>query len=307
MPKRSVRSTWISIFKGALEFDEWGQVQEAVDKYEKLNQKIASDLDELEKACLSPADWEALHNLQIVLKMRIACIGDLDANGVTFAKIKQLLPWLDTLFEKKGKFPFEIPQTSSEYTILEEVGGAKDESEEFEEDSTSQPSLPRSPSTKRGTSVLAKSMKPGSTSIQIHIDKIGLKDAQSYIEPRLTVSVVDYYGKVIDSYDTNVTNKMKATDVVFSENVNLKTTVEELTTDGNCLFFEFKHFKPKKKKISTRCFTFMEHEEVQRAQNQSNVCLELYKKPTDFTRKRLSLHSSKKLYLHLSFSFFSNP
>ena len=97
----------------------------------------------------------------------------------------------------------------------------------------------------------AKSMKPGSTSIQIHIDKIGLKDAQSYIEPRLTVSVVgfprqsvpssfvflipffaDYYGKVIDSYDTNVTNKMKATDVVFSENVNLKTTVEELTTDG---------------------------------------------------------------------------
>lgn len=66
-----------------------------------------------------------------------------------------------------------------------------------------------------------------------------------------------------------------------------------------CLFFEFKHFKPQKKKISTRCYALLESKELQQAKGQS-VCLELYKKPTDFGRKSLSLFTIKQLYLHLT-------
>jgi hypothetical protein len=72
-----------------------------------------------------------------------------------------------------------------------------------------------------------------------------------------------------------------------------------------CLFFEFKHFKPAKKKISTRCFALLEAAELAKAQSRSGqtVCLELYKKPTDFSRKALSLFTIKQLYLHCAVTF----
>lgn len=41
------------------------------------------------------------------------------------------------------------------------------------------------------------------------------------------------------------------------------------------LFFEFKHYKPSKKKISTRCFALMEAKEMMKAKDQPGVCLEL--------------------------------
>lgn len=69
---------------------------------------------------------------------------------------------------------------------------------------------------------------------------------------------------------------------------------------GLCLFFEFKHYKPAKKKISTRCFALLESGELERGAQQGQVCLELYKKPTDFSRKSLSLFTIKQLYLHLN-------
>jgi hypothetical protein len=71
-----------------------------------------------------------------------------------------------------------------------------------------------------------------------------------------------------------------------------------------CIFFEYKHYKPQKKKISTRCYAFLEAAELNRARSAPPpVCLELYKKPTDFTRKNLSLFTIKQLYLQLGFTF----
>jgi len=61
------------------------------------------------------------------------------------------------------------------------------------------------------------------------------------------------------------------------------------------IFFEFKHYKPKKKKKSTKCFTFIERDELKAGP----VASELYLKPTDFTRKKkLRLMTVKALYLH---------
>jgi len=31
---------------------------------------------------------------------------------------------------------------------------------------------------------------------------------------------------------------------------------------GAAIFFEFKHYKPKKERVSTRCFSFMELDEI---------------------------------------------
>ena len=66
------------------------------------------------------------------------------------------------------------------------------------------------------------------------------------------------------------------------------------------LFFEFKHYKPKKKKVSTRAWAFMELSELKRDEE---IILEIYHKPTDLRKKKLKLHSGKPLYLHLFATF----
>uniref|UniRef100_A0A2K5JCK3 C2 Aida-type domain-containing protein n=2 Tax=Colobinae TaxID=9569 RepID=A0A2K5JCK3_COLAP len=64
---------------------------------------------------------------------------------------------------------------------------------------------------------------------------------------------------------------------------------------GAAIFFEFKHYKPKKRFTSTKCFAFMEMDEIK----PGPIVIELYKKPTDFKRKKLQLLTKKPLYLHL--------
>ena len=41
----------------------------------------------------------------------------------------------------------------------------------------------------------------------------------------------------------------------------MKTPLVELP-EGASIFFEFKHYKPKKKKVSTKCFSFIEMDEI---------------------------------------------
>ncbi|KAF2982468.1 hypothetical protein EK904_003872, partial [Melospiza melodia maxima] len=68
-----------------------------------------------------------------------------------------------------------------------------------------------------------------------------------------------------------------------------------VSVKGAAIFFEFKHYKPKKRFTSTKCFAFMEMDEIK----PGAIVIELYKKPTDFKRKKLQLLTKKPLYLHL--------
>lgn len=100
---------------------------------------------------------------------------------------------------------------------------------------------------------------------------------------------------------------------------------------GAAIFFEFKHYKPKKRFTSTKCFAFMEMDEIKPGpivielwvnwhvfcfflskwfEEFFCVLLEIwriyvtflnfrYKKPTDYKRKKLQLLTKKQLYLHL--------
>ncbi len=135
--------------------------------------------------------------------------------------------------------------------------------------------------------------------------------------------VSDSNGQIIESQDTPKSTQLKPNYVLLPHTVHVQTSVEDILARGLCLFFEFKHYKPQKKKISTRCFALLESRELDLARNQQTagasaasgggggggsgagggVCLELYKKPTDFTRRSLSLFTIKQLYLHLSVQF----
>ena len=140
--------------------------------------------------------------------------------------------------------------------------------------------------------------------MSVYLEKIGLKDAQTYIDAHITVSIVRSGTKgsqVVESVDVKANSKKPAKPnyVPFENEIHLKTSLEEVIEEDLTIFFEFKHYKPKAKKVSTRCFALMEVDEVKTHRNNA-ACLELYKKPTDFSKKRLNLFTIKKLYLHLT-------
>nr|XP_054363879.1 axin interactor, dorsalization-associated protein isoform X1 [Mirounga angustirostris] len=137
--------------------------------------------------------------------------------------------------------------------------------------------------------------EPGMTSLTIRIEKIGLKDAGQCIDPYITVSVKDLNGiDLTPVQDTPVASGKEDTYVHFNVDIELQKHVEKLTK-GAAIFFEFKHYKPKKRFTSTKCFAFMEMDEIKAGP----IVIELYKKPTDFKRKKLQLLTKKPLYLHL--------
>jgi hypothetical protein len=137
------------------------------------------------------------------------------------------------------------------------------------------------------------------TLVALRIDKWGLKDAQTYIEPRTTVLVTDSRGAVLDAQDTPHATEKRVTHVVFEHTIYLRVSFEEMQRKGAAIFFEFKHYKPKKKKVSTRCWCFMELNELKPDQE---LVLEIYHKPTDLNKKKLKLHSVKSLYFHCTAS-----
>ncbi|KAM5151511.1 axin interactor, dorsalization-associated protein-like [Callospermophilus lateralis] len=137
--------------------------------------------------------------------------------------------------------------------------------------------------------------EPGMTLLTIRIEKIGLKDAGQCIDPYITVSVKDLNGiDLTPVQDTTVASRKEDTYVHFNVDIELQKHIEKLTK-GAAIFFEFKHYKPKKRFTSTKCFAFMEMDEIK----PGPIVIELYKKPTDFKRKKLQLLTKKPLYLHL--------
>lgn len=60
---------------------------------------------------------------------------------------------------------------------------------------------------------------------------------------------------------TPVARQREPSYIVFGNEVEIHSALEEMP-GGAAIFFEFKHYKPKKGIISTRCFSFMEMDEV---------------------------------------------
>lgn len=77
---------------------------------------------------------------------------------------------------------------------------------------------------------------------------------------------------------TPVSHCREVTYFVYDVDVHVQTPIEVMPAGNNsitkiiviiytaivgaAIFFEFKHYKPKKERISTRCFSFMELDEI---------------------------------------------
>ena len=74
--------------------------------------------------------------------------------------------------------------------------------------------------------------------------------------------LLDLVGKDLEGVQvTPVASERETSYIVFGNDVEIHSPLEEMPS-GAAIFFEFKHYKPKKGITSTRCFSFMEMDEV---------------------------------------------
>ncbi|CAG09192.1 unnamed protein product, partial [Tetraodon nigroviridis] len=311
---------WHASFRKGTDFDSWGQLVEAIDEYQILARQLqkahsatASDFTEDQK--------KTIGKIATCLEMRSASLQSAQSKEeFKLEELKTLETILQNILTYNKEFPFDVQPV----LLRKILAPGEEENLEFEEEEENGAGAAGSrevlPSRSPGTLLPRLPSEPGMSLLTIKIDKIGLKDAGQCIDPYMTVSVkgnrrtapartargrawmclpvgpgADVNGVDINPVqDTPVATRKEDTYIHFSVDVEIQRHVEKLPK-GAAIFFEFKHYKPKKKFTSTKCFAFMEMDEIK----PGPIVVELYKKPTDFRRKKLQLLTKKQLYLHL--------
>lgn len=284
--KDALRSEWCNKYQSATKADSWGQVVEAQDEYQRLAADIASRQG---LPFIASSDKVIMQRLSLCLSARVHALKNI-GDSITPTDMKALEPVFAALFT--GQEVDTFPVDPHKYQSVQPVRPAG--SGEILCDSGERSHWEQHQEVLR--SVVG-------TVVCIRIEKIGLKDALEYIDPFITVLVADPKTNLLDTRDTPVALDKNATHITFNHQVYLNVSLEDMHRQEAALFFEFKHYKPKKKKISTRCWALMELAELKADQE---MVLELYHKPTDLRKKKITLHTEKPLYLHMYVSFLRN-
>ncbi|KAJ0060974.1 hypothetical protein NL108_003304, partial [Boleophthalmus pectinirostris] len=174
--------------------------------------------------------------------------------------LKKLENIITNILTFNKEFPFDVQPVPSRKILAP----GEEENLELEEDDaaaghgSTDTFSPRAP----GTLLPRLPSEPGMTLLTIKIEKIGLKDAGQCIDPYITISVKDVNGVDVNpAQDTPVASRKEDTYIHFNIDVEVQRHVEKLPK-GAAIFFEFKHYKPKKRFTSTKCFAFMEMDEI---------------------------------------------
>uniref|UniRef100_UPI00358E510B axin interactor, dorsalization-associated protein isoform X2 n=1 Tax=Myxine glutinosa TaxID=7769 RepID=UPI00358E510B len=302
---RRAQHKWFASFRKATDFDSWGQLVEALDEYHILAMQL------IKEAQSAAGTSDFTEEQKITLGKTAACLElrskalqstDNSEEPFTLEDLRKIEPVIKNVLTYDKEFPFDVQPLlqrkllvpGEEQSLDDEdcelgmedemvAGGSPDTSVHLSSAHCSGSLLPRLPS------------EPGLTTLSLRIEKIGLKDAVQCIDPYITVSVKDPNGvDLTHVQDTPVASMQEDLFVHFGIEVEIQRPIEKLPK-GTAIFFEFKHYKPKKRITSTKCFAFMEMDEIK----SGSAVIELYKKPTDFKRRKLSLLTKKPLFLHI--------
>eukprot|EP00899_Mesostigma_viride_P004710 jgi/Mesvir1/1423/Mv14421-RA.1 len=285
--RAEMNASWSKVFLDCLELDAWGQVEEAIDGYDRLSASISTENTE-NNLRLTPDEKATLTKMAVSLNLRAEALRtSVHSPGtLTLDQIKKLIPVVETILIKPDVAPFPLTLPSS---ALRSLSVATD---------PNAPDIMGATESEEGSLLQPPVLEIGEEGLSIMIDKIGFKDTSGCMNPFMTVSVADAHGALIESaQDTPSSNRIKPNYILFGQTVHIQTPLSRL--EDNCaIFFELKHYKPKKKKISTKAWCFMERDEIK----PGAIALEIYKKPTDFKRHTTRLLTVKPLYLHLDLS-----
>jgi len=286
--KELLRAQWYQQFNNALSQDQWGQFVEAQEEYQNMAAIIAAKQGL--PGCTSK-EKDTMHRIVLCLSARAQALRTM-TETISSVDMQGLKPVFEVLFTGREPdiFPIDQHKFSGATVVRPSTDG---EIIEAGDDNAGYPSSDWQQSQAAMRTV-------SGTVVALRIEKIGLKDAQEYIDPFMTIIVADTRTNLLDTHDTPTAKERRATHVIFNHQVYLNISLEDMQRQAAALFFEFKHYKPKKKKTSTRCWAFMELNELKM---DDEIVLEIYHKPTDLRKKKLKLHSEKPLYLHLYATF----
>ncbi|XP_037101443.1 axin interactor, dorsalization-associated protein isoform X3 [Syngnathus acus] len=288
---------WHASFRKGIDFDSWGQLVEAIDEYQILARQLQKEVQSSNSSDFTEEQKKTLGKIATCLEMRsISLQSTQSTEEFKLEDLKKLESVIKNVLTYNKTFPFDVQPVP----IRKILAPGEEENLELEEEDvaavagSTEAFPPRAPAS-QGTLLPRLPSEPGMTLLTIRIEKIGLKDAGQCIDPYMTISVKDLNGVDLNPVqDTPVATKKEDIYIHFIMDVEIQRHLEKLPK-GAAIFFEFKHYKPKKRFTSTKCFAFLEMDEIK----PGPVVIELYKKPTDFKRKKLQLLTKKPLYLHL--------
>ncbi|XP_037989429.1 axin interactor, dorsalization-associated protein isoform X2 [Motacilla alba alba] len=253
---RSLLQRWGASFRKGTDFDSWGQLVEAIDEYQILARHLQKEAQSQHSSSEFTEDQKkTIAKIATCLELRSAALQSTQLPDEF--KLEDLKK-LEPILKNILTYNKEFPFDVQPVPLRKILLPGEDEHLEFEEDD------------EEGG---AGAGSPNSFPARVpDLNGIDLTPVQ----------------------DTPVALRKEDTYVHFNVDIEIQKHIERLTK-GAAIFFEFKHYKPKKRFTSTKCFAFMEMDEIK----PGAIVIELYKKPTDFKRKKLQLLTKKPLYLHL--------
>nr|XP_044994855.1 axin interactor, dorsalization-associated protein isoform X3 [Jaculus jaculus] len=253
---RSLLQRWGASFRRGADFDSWGQLVEAIDEYQILARHLQKEAQaQHNNSEFTEEQKKTIGKIATCLELRSAALQSTQSQEEF--KLEDLKK-LEPILKNILTYNKEFPFDVQPVPLRKILAPGEEENLEFEEDE------------EEGG---AGAGSPDSFPARVpDLNGIDLTPVQ----------------------DTPVASRKEDTYVHFNVDIELQKHVEKLTK-GAAIFFEFKHYKPKKRFTSTKCFAFMEMDEIK----PGPIVIELYKKPTDFKRKKLQLLTKKPLYLHL--------
>ena len=248
----------------AIELDGWGQVEEAREIYDSMATAMQREMTAAGGAW-TEKQTQAVKKVMICLRLRSQVIRRARLDGINVENMKALRNVTQNLFKKDKKFPIDlgdVPEDDlkmamgivelTEETEVEEVVELVDavtvaarpqRSRDIDDERlggsgspqmvraggrgfTSGDSAPASPAAVSAP-VGTPQKKKGKT-VLIHIERIGLKDFDVYVDPYVSVCVVSG-GKTMEPWqDTKPSNERKDRHILFEDVVQLKSTYESI-------------------------------------------------------------------------------
>uniref|UniRef100_S4RH29 Axin interactor, dorsalization associated n=1 Tax=Petromyzon marinus TaxID=7757 RepID=S4RH29_PETMA len=288
---------WLGTLKKGMDLDSWGQLVEAINAYERLVEEMMHEAQQPKMLSLFSDDQKiTLRKNAACLELRIKSLQSPDLeNAFLLEQLEQIYLVLQNIMLPCQDFPFDVTPLSAK-KLPKPKAPKKLDSPRISEfnfcDCSNSVSLPMYCS---GTLLPRLKPKHGRTLLTIKIVNMGLKDAALCVDPYITITVRDVCGtELTTSQDTPFAVNLEGTYLIFQVDVEIQLPVEDIPTDA-AIFFELKHYKPLKRLTSTKCFALLEMDEIR----PGAAIIELYKKPTDYRRKKLQLLTKKPLYLHI--------
>jgi len=286
MSKAQAASQWCAKLDSAVECDGWGQVEEASEGYERLTMLMT----EQAPGGMSAAEQGLVAQLVACLAARVQQLHSTALDQSPSAQdMKALQPVLRGVFSGATSVPAQFARhagagvaAAASAASAAAIAAVPDQGASGHVP-TLLPPLP--------------GLRPG-TSLQIQIEKVGLKDAEEYIDPFFLVSMYDSEGRALCAHQkTALALRRRPQYVNFECSVHAQVALDKIPA-GSALCFEFIHYKQKKDKWSCRAWAFVESEDLVAGPQ----VLELYQKPLDPKRKpkKIKLFTEKELYLHIN-------